>query len=79
MSTHFANSAHQMQPRHPNYLWEQLAQEELWICVIADGFHMPDQVLKVVLKVEGPRALLVSGAVCLSGLPAGENTTHIGR
>lgn len=78
MSTHFGNGAHLMQPRHPNYLWEQLAQDELWCCVIADGFHLPDQVLKVVLKVKGSRALLVSDAVYLSGMPAGEYTTHIG-
>lgn len=78
MSTHFGNGAHLMLPRHPNYLWEQLAQDELWCCVIADGFHLPDQVLKVVLKVKGPRALLVSDAVYLSGLPAGTYTTHIG-
>lgn len=78
MSTHFGNGAHLMLPRHPNYLWEQLAQDDLWCCVIADGFHLPDQVLKIVLKVKGPRALLVSDAVYLSGLPAGTYTTHIG-
>ncbi|WP_261800059.1 N-acetylglucosamine-6-phosphate deacetylase [Paenibacillus sp. PAMC21692] len=78
MSTHFGNAAHLMLPRHPNYLWEQLAQDDLWSCVIADGFHLPDQVLKVVMKVKGPRALLVSDAVYLSGLPAGEYTTHVG-
>lgn len=78
MSTHFGNGAHLMQPRHPNYLWEQLAQDDLWCCVIADGFHLPDQVLKVVMKVKGARTLLVSDAVYLSGLPAGEYTTHIG-
>jgi N-acetylglucosamine-6-phosphate deacetylase len=78
MSTHFGNGAHLMLPRHPNYLWEQLAQDELWSCVIADGFHLPDQVLKVVLKVKGSRAMLVSDAVSLSGMPPGEYTTQIG-
>ncbi|MBW5446475.1 amidohydrolase family protein [Cohnella sp. CFH 77786] len=78
LTTHFGNGVHLTLPRHPNYLWEQLAQDELWTCLIADGFHLPDQVLKVVLKVKGPRALLVSDAVYLSGLPAGEYTTHIG-
>ncbi|MNQ77726.1 N-acetylglucosamine-6-phosphate deacetylase [compost metagenome] len=78
MSTHLGNGAHLMLPRHPNYLWEQLAQEELWSCVIADGFHLPDQVLKVVLKVKGERALLVSDAVSISGLAPGVYKTHIG-
>lgn len=78
MSTHLGNGAHLMLPRHPNYIWEQLAQDRLSSCVIADGFHLPDQVLKVVLKVKGNQALLVSDAVSLSGLEAGTYTTHIG-
>ncbi|MCQ6560674.1 N-acetylglucosamine-6-phosphate deacetylase [Paenibacillus mendelii] len=78
MSTHLGNGAHLMLPRHPNYIWEQLAQDRLSSCVIADGFHLPDQVLKVVLKVKGKQALLVSDAVSLSGLEAGTYTTHIG-
>jgi N-acetylglucosamine-6-phosphate deacetylase len=78
MTTHFGNAAHLMLPRHPNYLWEQLAQDELWTCVIADGFHLPDQVLKVVMKVKGARAMLVSDAVSLSGMPPGQYATPVG-
>lgn len=78
MSTHLGNAAHLMLPRHPNYLWEQLAQDELWTCLIADGFHLPDQVLKVVMKVKGERAMLVSDAVSLCGMPPGTYTTPVG-
>lgn len=78
MSTHLGNGAHLMLPRHPNYIWEQLAQDRLWSCVIADGFHLPDQVLKVVLKVKGRQAMLVSDAVSLSGMPAGVYSTPVG-
>jgi N-acetylglucosamine-6-phosphate deacetylase len=78
MSTHLGNAAHLMLPRHPNYLWEQLAQDELWTCVIADGFHLPDQVLKVVIRVKGERAMLVSDAVSLSGMPPGAYATPVG-
>ncbi|WP_127578740.1 N-acetylglucosamine-6-phosphate deacetylase [Paenibacillus koleovorans] len=78
MSTHFGNGSHLMIPRHPNYLWEQLAQDNLWCCLIADGFHLPEQVLKVAMRVKGRRALLVSDAVYLSGMPAGEYKTHVG-
>jgi N-acetylglucosamine-6-phosphate deacetylase len=78
MSTHFGNGAHLTLPRHPNYLWEQLAQDELHTCVIADGFHVPDQLLKVVLKVKRGRAMLVSDAVSLAGLPPGAYTTPVG-
>jgi N-acetylglucosamine-6-phosphate deacetylase len=78
MSTHLGNGAHLMMPRHPNYIWEQLAQDQLWSCLIADGFHLPDQLLKVVMKVKGNQAMIVSDAVSLSGLPSGTYSTPIG-
>jgi len=78
MSTHLGNGAHLMLPRHPNYLWEQLAQDDLWTCLIPDGFHLPESFLKVAMKVKGPRAMLVSDAVYLSGLAPGNYETHIG-
>jgi len=78
MSTHFGNGAHAVMPRHPNYLWEQLAADSLWTCLIADGFHLPDAVLKVAMKVKGEQALLVSDAVHFSGMPAGSYESHIG-
>src|SRR5687767_2117449 len=56
LATHLGNGAHAMLPRHPNYLWEQLAADDLWASVIADGFHLPAAVLKVVLRVKGERA-----------------------
>nr|WP_275900976.1 amidohydrolase family protein [Paenibacillus periandrae] len=78
MSTHWGNGAHLMLPRHPNYLWEQLACDSLWTCVVADGFHLPDSVLKSAFRVKGERALIVSDAVYLCGMPPGEYETHVG-
>ncbi|GAA3408511.1 N-acetylglucosamine-6-phosphate deacetylase [Paenibacillus hodogayensis] len=78
MSTHLGNGAHLTMPRHPNYIWEQLAQDDLWSCVIADGFHLPEAVLKVIFKTKGAQALMVSDAVYLCGMPSGEYTTHVG-
>lgn len=78
LSTHLGNGAHLVLPRHPNYLWEQLAQDALGACFIADGFHLPDAVMKVILKAKGERAVLVSDAVYLAGLPAGTYDMYIG-
>lgn len=78
LSTHLGNGAHIMLPRHPNYIWEQLAQDDLGISLISDGFHLPDSVLKVFLRAKGDRALLVSDATSFSGLPPGKYSTHIG-
>ena len=78
VSTHLGNGAHLVLPRHPNYLWEQLADDRLHACFIADGFHLPDAVMKVIARVKGRRALLVSDAVYLAGLEPGTYETHIG-
>lgn len=78
MSTHLGNGSHLMMPRHPNYLWEQLAQDGLAACIIADGFHLPDAVIKCVMRVKGPNAMVASDAVYLSGLKPGPYRTHIG-
>ncbi|MCO0598477.1 amidohydrolase family protein [Peribacillus butanolivorans] len=78
MSTHLGNGAHLMLPRHPNYIWEQLSQDELWACVIADGFHLPDSMLKVIIRTKGSKVMLVSDAVYLSGMPSGNYNSHIG-
>src|SRR5436190_3879188 len=78
MSTHLGNGSHLTLPRHPNYVWEQLSQDALAACIIADGFHLPDSVIKVVMRVKGPNAMLASDAVYLSGLKPGPYKTHIG-
>jgi N-acetylglucosamine-6-phosphate deacetylase len=79
ISTHLGNGAHAVLPRHPNYLWEQLARDELWITMIADGFHLPESVLKVMIAAKGEKALLVSDVVALGGLPPGEYRSGIGE
>jgi N-acetylglucosamine-6-phosphate deacetylase len=61
-----------MIPRHHNYIWEQLAADELTAGIIADGHHLPGSVVKCFTRVKGPdRMVLVSDAVSLGGLPAG--------
>ncbi|WP_169091514.1 N-acetylglucosamine-6-phosphate deacetylase [Paenibacillus sp. PL91] len=78
LSTHLGNGAHLTLPRHPNYLWEQLAADELHGCMIADGFHLPPAVLKVILRMKGKKAILVSDAVSFCGMPPGAYRHHIG-
>ncbi|KAB7528151.1 amidohydrolase family protein [Flagellimonas olearia] len=78
MSTHLGNAAHLNLPRHPNYIWEQLASDDLWISLIADGFHLPESVLKVFIKVKPENSVLVSDCTQFAGLPPGTYTSHIG-
>lgn len=78
MSTHLGNAAHLMLPRHPNYIWEQLSEDRLWATLIADGFHLPQSVLKVFLKVKPDTCILVSDATNFAGLDPGSYRSHIG-
>lgn len=78
LSTHLGNAAPLMLRRHPNMLWEQLAQDELYASFIADGFHLPEAFLKVAFRAKGERAFLVSDATAFSGMAPGVYQSHIG-
>lgn len=72
LSTHLGNGAHAVLPRHPNYIWEQLAADELWASLITDGHHLSDGVLKCMLRMKTPeRTVLISDASGLAGLLPG--------
>jgi len=68
LSTHLGNGAHATLPRHDNYLWEQLAADELMASVIVDGHHLPPAVVKSIVRAKGlDRVILVSDALHLAG------------
>jgi N-acetylglucosamine-6-phosphate deacetylase len=73
LSTHLGNAAHASLPRHPNYLWDQLAEDRLTASFIFDGHHLPPSVMKTFMRAKGiDRSILVSDAMSLSGLPTGQ-------
>ncbi|MFH0841223.1 MAG: amidohydrolase family protein [Bacteroidota bacterium] len=78
LSTHLGNASHQMLPRHHNYIWEQLAADNLYISIISDSFHLPDSVLKVFLKVKQGKTILVSDSTQFTRMKPGDYSTHIG-
>ncbi len=72
LSTHLGNGADAVLPRHPNYLWEQLAEDRLAASFIVDGFHLPASFLNVALRAKGlERSLLVTDAVMPAGCAPG--------
>jgi N-acetylglucosamine-6-phosphate deacetylase len=72
LSTHLGNGSHAMLPRHENYLWEQLACDDLWASVITDGHHLPAAVARCVTRVKTAARLVVTcDASSLAGLPPG--------
>ncbi len=72
LSTHLGNGSHAVLPRHDNYLWEQLAADELWASIICDGHHLPPAVVRCIVRVKTPaRTVLTCDASPLAGLPPG--------
>jgi N-acetylglucosamine-6-phosphate deacetylase len=78
LSTHLGNGVPLLLPRHPNIIWDQLAAEELYACIITDGIHIPDTFIKVVMKNKANATIIVSDATCFAGMPPGEYQNHIG-
>jgi N-acetylglucosamine-6-phosphate deacetylase len=78
LSTHLGNGMHPILPRHPNYLWSQLSESNLSATIIADGFHLPSEVIQVFKKVKGEKLMLVSDSVALAGMPSGDYNAAIG-
>ena len=79
LSTHLGNGIPAELPRHPNVVWEQLAEDRLFASAIFDGHHLPESVMRVIARVKGPeRLLLVSDAVAIAGMPPGVYESPIG-
>lgn len=72
MSTHLGNGCALMLPRHPNFIWEQLAADELCASLIVDGHHLPAATVKSIVRAKEPaRIILVTDAIAAAGRAPG--------
>lgn len=72
MSTHLGNGAHTTLTRHPNYIWDQLAEDHLTASFIVDMIHLGRSFLKVALRAKGiERSVLITDAVMPAGCEPG--------
>jgi N-acetylglucosamine-6-phosphate deacetylase len=72
-STHLGNGCHATLPRHDNYVWEQLACDDLWASIITDGHHLPAALVKCIVRAKGVgRTLITCDASSLAGQPPGK-------
>jgi N-acetylglucosamine-6-phosphate deacetylase len=78
VSTHLGNGSQPVLPRHPNYIWQQLAEDRLWGTFIPDGHHLAPPVLKVMLRAKGSRSVLVSDCTQFGGMAPGRYQSLIG-
>jgi N-acetylglucosamine-6-phosphate deacetylase len=75
LSTHLGNGSPRVIPRHPNFIWEQLAADELVASLIVDGHHLAPSVVKVMVRAKGAeRVVLVTDAIKAAAQPPGRYT-----
>jgi N-acetylglucosamine-6-phosphate deacetylase len=72
MSTHLGNGCPQMIHRHHNPIFAQLGEDRLAASFIADGIHLPPEVLRSLWRAKGAaRCVLVTDAMAAAAAPPG--------
>lgn len=72
LATHLGNGCPQFIDRHQAPFWAQLSDDRLLASVICDGFHLPPEVVQIIVRVKGlNRIVLVTDAVHVAELPPG--------
>jgi N-acetylglucosamine-6-phosphate deacetylase len=74
--THLGNGLPHLLHKYNNPLWAGLADDRYTAMLIGDGHHIPNGVLKAMIRAKGiPRTIIVSDAAPVAGLPPGRYTT----
>lgn len=80
ISTHLGNGCANMINRHRNPFWSQLANDNLMISIICDGFHLLPEQIQVFYKVKGvDKTIITSDVTSYAALPPGQYKTQTGE
>jgi N-acetylglucosamine-6-phosphate deacetylase len=80
IATHLGNGCANMINRHYNPFWSQLANEDLMISIICDGFHLLPEEIQVFYKVKGvDNTIITSDVTSYAALPPGQYKTQTGE
>jgi N-acetylglucosamine-6-phosphate deacetylase len=76
MFTHLGNGCPMLMHRHDNIIQRALSlSDQLWICLIADGVHVPFPALSNYIRAAGvDRCIVVTDAIAPAGLGPGRYT-----
>ncbi len=75
-STHLGNGIPNLLARHPNPLWDQLAEGRLAATLITDGHHLDSSFVRVVAAVKGAEdTIVISDSSPIAGFPPGQYVT----
>jgi N-acetylglucosamine-6-phosphate deacetylase len=73
LATHLGNGCAALINRHHNPIWPQLADNRLMISIIADGFHLPPEILQVFYHAKGSDNIIITSDITsYAGLPSGQ-------
>ena len=79
-STHLGNGCANIINRHNNPLWPQLANDDLMISIICDGFHLLPEEIKVFYKTKGvDKTIITSDVTSYAALEPGQYKTETGE
>lgn len=78
LSTHLGNAISQNIHRHHNILFDQMAEDKLYASIIADGYHLPESLIKIILRSNPDKVFLISDSTKFTGKEAGIYDTVIG-
>ena len=72
LATHLGNGCARMLPRHPNSIWDLLAEDRVAASFIVDGHHLPPSTVKAMIRAKGAgRSILVTDAIAAAAAPPG--------
>lgn len=60
LSTHLGNGSHPVIRRHPNYIWDQLGESRLAASIITDGQHLPDSVIRSIVRAKSVQQTIIT-------------------
>lgn len=72
LAVHLGNGCPEFIHRHRAPFWAELAEERLAASVICDGFHLPPELVQVILRAKGiERLILITDAIHVAGMAPG--------
>ncbi len=73
LNTHLGNGLGQFIDRHKAPFWAQLVDDRLSASVICDGFHLPRELVEMIVRAKGiERLILITDAIHAAGMPPGK-------
>jgi len=70
--THLGNGCPNLIDRHRNMIWAGMACDALTAMIIADGHHLPAELVKCIIRCKGvDRVIVTSDAAPIAGFPPG--------